>query len=232
MMAKHVGRALRQALKASRFDAGAIAHRSKVSRHLMAAALVGSDDLRVETLVRIADALDCDVKLSQRPVAPRAVGPVESFVDIVIKRLKSHTSQPQSPSLFVSLFGGLDRRNFPPGRFARLPLSASEAKLRIDKARAAGTLFGVSDVDLAVDGKALSRARELLDALSALQSPIVLGLEDFRRNRHFVPLAEVAVGPSVELLVVSCAYEAQWIPSFSLSIGGKSISFDLFSAVV
>jgi hypothetical protein len=136
------------------------------------------------------------------------------------------------PELFVTLFDRLSRHNFPPGRFERRAVSASVAKQRIDQARAHGRLCCISDRYLAIDKRAMHRSRELLETLASLPERIHLTIEDFVRRRCFTPLEAAAVGPDVDLLVVSCMYRVPGVsPGVQLVIDNTSVSFDLFSSL-
>ena len=78
---------LRQALQARGFSDWELSRRANVKTTLVVQALSGGEDLRVETLVRLARALDLELTLTPMTPEYRPVGAVPTLVDDVVMRL-------------------------------------------------------------------------------------------------------------------------------------------------
>lgn len=90
--------ALRDAANNLGLNLWAVARRLDKLESDVAPAFAGGQSFTVELLVRVADSLELEVDLHPAPPKLRRIGPVPSFVDLVVQRLTPHLVESQSSS--------------------------------------------------------------------------------------------------------------------------------------
>lgn len=85
---RHIGKQLREALRASRWDAGTLARRAYVSRTDMARALVGDTALSLHTYELVAEQLELNLEFDSWRAAGQPPAPSSSTETVVDRALQ------------------------------------------------------------------------------------------------------------------------------------------------